>query len=177
MMSYNLNSTGHMKKYSDILVINLAFLILGIFLYFLTGKNIEILGAVMATGISLSLGVRQSKAENDRIFKELFTEFNTKYDTKFNRELDIIVKNEQNDLNTEQVYFVIDYINFCAEEYLWRTKGRIPDEVWNSWEKGMVYYFGNPLIYKIFFNERMQKDSYYGLYERIEKILNGISKQ
>lgn len=165
-----------MKKYSDILIINLAFLILGIFLFFFIGKSIEILGAVMATGISLSLGIRQSKAENDRIFKELFTEFNTKYDLKFNRKLDEIVNSKQNNLNTEQEYFVVDYINFCAEEYLWRTKGRIPDAVWNSWENGMVYYFNNPLINKIFFNERMQKDSYYGLYERIEKKLNGIPK-
>jgi hypothetical protein len=41
-------------------------------LYFLTNERIKILGAVIATGISLSLEIRQYKTENDKIFKQLF---------------------------------------------------------------------------------------------------------
>jgi len=36
---------------------------------------------------------------------------------------------------------LFDYLNFCGEEYLWKTKGRIPENVWNFWENGMIYYF------------------------------------
>jgi len=164
-----------MKKYLDLISINVIFLIIGIVLYCLTNKTIEILGAIIATGISLSLGIRQYKTENDKIFKELFTEFNSKYDRKFNNELETIVENYQQiedyKLTQEQGKLIIDYLNFCAEEYLWKTKDRIPDEVWKSWENGMIYYLNNPLINEIFIREKGQKDSYYGLYAKIEKRL------
>lgn len=67
-------------------------MLIGIFLYFLTSEKTEILGAIIATGISLSIGIRQYKTENDKIFKQLFTEFNSKYDTKFNDKLEEIVE-------------------------------------------------------------------------------------
>lgn len=155
------------------MVINVISLILGISLYFCLKESVEILGAVIATGISLSLGIRQYKTENDKIFKELFTEFNSKYDRKFNNELETIIENYQQaedyKLTQEQGKLIIDYLNFCAEEYLWKTKDRIPDEVWKSWENGMIYYLNNPLINEIFIREKGQKDSYYGLYAKIEK--------
>jgi hypothetical protein len=162
-----------MKKYYDIMVINVISLTIGVSLYFCFKESVEILGAVIATGISLSLGIRQYKTENDKIFKELFTEFNSKYDRKFNNELETIVENyRQNEdykLTQEQGKLIIDYLNLCAEEYLWKTKDRIPDEVWKSWENGMIYYLNNPLINEIFIREKGQKDSYYGLYAKIEK--------
>lgn len=156
-----------MRKYLDIILINLIYLIIGIILFYLLGKRIEILVAVIATGISLSLGIRQYKTENDKIFKQLFQEFNSKYDNKFRKKLSKI-RNQNNVKNTE---IVIDYFNFCAEEYLWKTKGVIPDNVWNSWEKGIVFFISNPLIKEIFVKEKEQRNSYYGWYERIEKKL------
>src|SRR5690606_14686160 len=103
--------------------------------------------------ISLSLGIRQYKTENDKLFKELFTEFNTKYDLKFNNTLEEIVKNSELDknyqLSSENEKLIVDYLNFCAEEYLWTTKERIPKSVWKSWENGMLYYLNNPIINKV----------------------------
>ena len=95
-------------------------MIIGIGIYFLTNEKIEILGAVIATGISLSLGIRQYKTENDKILKELFIEFNTKYDFQGNEKL------------------IVDYLNSCTEEYLWKTKDRIPKEVWQSWKNAPI---------------------------------------
>ncbi|WP_040282878.1 hypothetical protein [Psychroserpens damuponensis] len=153
-------------------------MLIGIGLYFLTNERIEILGAVIATGISLSLGIRQYKTENDKIFKQLFTEFNSKYDSKFNDKLDEIVeeseKNEEYKLSSENEKLIVDYLNFCAEEYLWKTKDRIPKRVWNSWENGMIYYLNKPIINKIVIKEKGQKDSYYGLFEKIEKRLKNL---
>ncbi len=147
-------------------------MIIGIGFFYLTKERVEVLGAIIATGISLSLGIRQYKTENDKLFKELFTEFNTKYDKTFNNALEeIIEKSEQNEkyqLTPENEKLIIDYLNFCAEEYLWRTMGRIPKEVWNSWENGMVFFLNNPVINKVVLKQKRQKNSYYGLFEKIE---------
>lgn len=59
------------KKYLDLIIINVLFLVIAILLYLLTYKKTEILAAVLATGISLSLGFRQYRTENDKIFKLL----------------------------------------------------------------------------------------------------------
>ncbi|KPM30214.1 Hypothetical protein I595_3691 [Croceitalea dokdonensis DOKDO 023] len=150
-------------------------MVIGIGLFYLTKEKVEVLGAVIATGISLSLGIRQSKTENDKLFKELFTEFNDKYDKTFNNVLQEIVEKSEKDkdyqISSEYEKLIIDYLNFCAEEYLWKTMGRIPNEVWNSWENGMVYYLNNRLIKEVVSKQKGQKDSYYGLFEKIKNRL------
>lgn len=160
------------RKNYDIILINLIALITGLALYYLLGEKVEILGAIIATGISLSLGFRHYKTENDKLFKELFIEFNSKYDSKFNDKLEDIVEeyalNKEYRLKKEQKKLIVDYLNFCAEEYLWERKNRIPKEVWTSWENGMVYYLNNPLIKEIAIKEKSQEGSYYGLFEKIK---------
>lgn len=161
-----------MRKYFDIISINLFYLIIGIVLFYVLGKRIEILGAIIATGISLTLGIRQYKTENDKIFKALFEEFNSKYDRKFSKILSTITKHNR----VENTDIIIEYFNFCAEEYLWKTKGRIPDEVWKSWEKASIFYISNQSIREIFNSEKDQNNSYYGWHERIEKKLKILDK-
>mgnify|MGYP003634328778 FL=1 len=34
----------------------------------------------------------------------------------------------------ENEKLIVDYFNSCNEEYLWKTKDRIPKEIWQSWE-------------------------------------------
>lgn len=160
-----------MKKYIYFIIINFISLLIGLWLYFCIKQEIEILWALIATGISLSLGITQYKIEDDKMFKELFKEFNTKYDDKFNDKLEGFVNKYEKDkdfkLSPKQEQLVIDYLNLCAEEYLWKTKGRIPNEVWSAWENGMVYYLNKPIINKVILREMEQKDSYYGLFEKI----------
>jgi predicted membrane channel-forming protein YqfA (hemolysin III family) len=167
---------NRLKKYSDLLYINLATLIVSIFLFYFFEKQLEIIGAVLATGISLSIGVRQYKIENDKMFKELFEAFNKKYDCKFNnrfnqldeflsKDPDFTLKDEQDRL------LIIDYLNFCSEEYLWYTKGRVPEIVWNSWEEGMLYFLNLKPINQVVQIQKIQKNSYYGLFEKLEKKL------
>ncbi|APY09531.1 hypothetical protein BWZ20_15005 [Winogradskyella sp. J14-2] len=163
----------------DIILINLIAMLLGIGLFYLTKEKVEVLGAVIATGISLSLGIRQYKTENDKLFKELFTEFNAKYDLKFNDMLEEIVDKSELDknfkLSSNEEKLIIDYLNFCAEEYLWKTKERIPKSVWKSWENGMLYYLNNPIINNIVSEQKLQKDSYYGLFEKLgNRLKNNV---
>ncbi len=170
----------NMKNYQDVFWINLSALVLGILLYFAFNQKTEILTAAIATGISLSLGLRQYKIENDKIFKDLFISFNEKYDTKFNNTLIVIDKQNNKDngsceLNDKQETLIIDYLNLCAEEFLWYTKGRIPDKVWKSWKKGMIYYLNIDCINKVILSEKNQKDSYYGLFNEIGKQIKNWS--
>jgi O-antigen ligase len=63
-----------MKRYFDLIIINVLTLIIGILFYYITNQKVEILTAFLVTGISISLGIRQYKIENDKMFKELFTD-------------------------------------------------------------------------------------------------------
>jgi len=162
-----------MKSYKDIFIPNLILLGIGLLFYFLLDKKIELLAAFLATGISLSLGLRSYKSENDKLFKDLFKEFNDKYDARFNNELQAIVSlGDQGQPTEKQRNLVIDYINLCSEEYLWYKLKRIPEEVWKAWENGMVFYMNQEPIKAIVKNEMKQKDSYYGLFDKIGKRLN-----
>lgn len=164
-----------LKENADILFINLLFISLALWIYFFLKEKPEIPIAIIATGISICFGIRQSKIENDKIFKELFISFNRKYDKKFNNLLNEIVAKSVNDqkykLSRKEVKLVIDYLNFCAEEYLWYLKGRIDEAVWQSWENGMKYYLCNPSILPLVNKEKKQKDSYYGLFEKLKFIV------
>lgn len=176
----NINNKQFMRKnYFGILLVNAISISLGMVFFFCLGEKVEILGAIIATGITLSLGIRQSNTENDKLFKELFIEFNSKYDIKFNDELQLIVEKYETDANYKmtplQEKLIVDYLNFCAEEYLWRTLGRIPNNVWDSWENGMIYYLNKPLINEVVIKEKGQKDSYYGLYKKLEKRIKNLS--
>src|SRR5688572_7695158 len=128
----------HVRKYSDLYII--IFTGTSAFLVFLfLNRKLELLIAILGFGISIAFSLRQSRIENDRIFKELFLMYNEKYDKKFNNCLNYIIqqvsKNPEYELTEKQVSLIIDYLNLCAEEYLWYTKGRIDKIAWNSWIK------------------------------------------
>lgn len=159
----------HITKHSDLYTIISATILAGIIFYQFDRKP-EFPIAIIAAGISISFGFRQYRIENDKILKELFILFNDKYDKKFNNCLNVIEKKtiENPDyqlLECEQA-LIIDYLNLCAEEYLWYMKGRIDPLAWSSWEKGMKYYLSIRSIKKHIEKEKPQKDSYYVFFEK-----------
>jgi hypothetical protein len=160
-------------RYIDILII----LITGIITYWIYchyRENIEVPIAFFGVGISIAFSLRQYRIENDKMFKELFVMYNDKYDRKFNNSLNKIVRKTKEDinykLNKKEIPIITDYLNMCAEEYLWYTKGRIDPEAWKSWERGMKFYLFQTPIKRHIENEQVQKDSYYGIFEYL-KIL------
>lgn len=129
--------------------------------------------AIVLSCISISFGLRQYKIEDDRIFKDLFSDFNSKYDNKFNDKLNEI-KNKCRDsnycLDNEEINLVIDYLNFCSEQYLWHTKGRIDKKVWKAWKCGMAHYILDvSQIRRIADEERLSSvgESYYGFLDEL----------
>lgn len=149
------------------------FLILGVTLFLINDK-IEIFSAIIAIGISLSIGIKQFQIENDKMFKELFSHFTNKYDKKFNHELTKITASNKavGELSSDEKFILIDYLNFCAEEYLWYTKNRIDKRVWDSWRNGMLYFLNQPIINEYVLKEKGQENSYYGLFSNIKNNLN-----
>lgn len=165
-----------LRTYKDILIINLVFLIVAILLYFLFEKKIGILGAVVAVGISFSIGFVQYRIQNDVIFKELFIYFTSKYDKEYNGILNGIVDKtqvvEDYRLTDSEKDIVTDFINFCAEEYLWYSKNRIPNNVWHAWQEGMAYFFKCNPIKQQLLSEYSQASSYYGFLNYMREKVN-----
>lgn len=161
-----------MRHYRDVFIINISAIIIGLTVYYIIGQKPELPISIIAAGISISFGIRQYRIENDKIFKELFIAFNQKYDEKFNNGLNAIdIKTQLQEayvLTDAEKNLVVDYLNLCAEEYLWYKKQRIDKSVWLSWENGMSYYLKIKPIKEIVETEKKQKDSYYGLFDKLK---------
>ena len=167
---------NNILKYRDIYIVIGSFIIAAavylLLFYFCLSEKVEIPISILGAGITISFSLRQYRIENDKMFKELFVMYNDKYDRKFNNCLNKIVesskKNPEYTLDDTEKTKVIDYLNMCAEQYLWKSKGRIDSEAWKSWERGMRYYLENPSIRKYVITERTQKESYYGIFEYLK---------
>jgi hypothetical protein len=145
----------------DIFAINVTGLAIGILLYYVLDSKIEIIGACLAATISISVGLTNYKIADDRLFKELFESFNTKYDQKFNESLNAIT--DASDAIDDKL--IVDYLNFCSEEYLWFKRKRIPPKVWRARRAGILFHLGKAPIKQIAEKEMKQKESYYGLFD------------
>ena len=162
-----------MRKYQVLIISFVTVLVLVIISNFL-GLGTEFLAAIVITGISFSIGMIQYKIEDDKIFKSLFTEFNEKFFENYStiiREYSNSPIPEDSEEVAKRAMTISNYISFCAEEYLWFKKGRIPKDVWLSWENGLVYYLNSPGIKEFVPKSKLEKDSYYGLFERIDSKL------
>jgi hypothetical protein len=111
------------------------------------------------------------KIEQDKLFKDLFTEFNVRYD-KINSKIDDISKismKEWHSLKLKKreklIHTIYDYFNLCAEEYYWKKENRIPEKVWKSWSKGMNVIYNRSEVIQMIWNEECKENegvtSYY----------------
>src|SRR5690606_32708871 len=110
------------------------------------------------------------KIEQDRMMKELFTEFNQRYD-KINNKLDKIsslstdkwkkIKTEKKERYTG---VVIDFFNICAEEYHWHSEGRINGNIWASWNKGMNDIYNRSRVIQELWEEECKDGGYMSYY-------------
>lgn len=140
----------------------LAFFVLvgamGVMRYHLEWIDNQVFLASVAAFITVYLGLLRYQVDADRVFQELFTTFNARYD-EMHEQLDRL---GTNGIQADRA-IVVDYLNLCAEEYLWYRKGRIDESVWRSWHAGMDEKFRNPQVERIAKEEQESSgDSYYG---------------
>lgn len=122
-------------------------------------------------GLLISNKYQQKNREisDDRMMKELFTEFNNRYDG-LNDTLAFLEKQNwtlpELELGENQKYQddVIDFFNLRAEEYYWYKKGRIDQKVWKARHSGMNYWVNEvEAVRELWENELKanEKTSYY----------------
>jgi hypothetical protein len=96
--------------------------------------------------------------------------FNSRYSYQINDLLNKLRNEDNRILIDEEEFLIIDYFNLCSEEYLWYKKGRIPSEIWNAWEAGIILNLSIPQVKNLFLKETEeegQRISYYGFAEHI----------
>lgn len=154
--------------------ISLVLVVLSIFLTlsFKYEKSLETIGATIISTLGFSYFCQQQKLAETQLFKELFTEFNQRYDNLNEILADIRSCENPSNLDPHKSKKIVDYFNLCAEEFLFRDKGYIPDIVWGSWCRGMLENFNNPAIKQAWENE-IVSNSYYGL--TMQKIKEGAT--
>ncbi len=114
------------------------------------------IAAVLAACVSFIFAVQKQSLDDLKLFLDLFEKYNRKYD-RLNDALNAMASGEplkDNKLN--------DYFNLCGEQYLLYREGHIHPEVWQTWRKGMGYFFLCRRIRKEWKKEFAQ-NSYYGL--------------
>lgn len=117
------------------------------------------------------------KIEDEKMMKELFTEFNKRYDEINDYLVEIECKfpsfdeleKAQSDIHENYGDFlkqkVIDYFSLCAEEFYWfHYKERIDPIIWESWHSGMNYWYNEVPAIKRLWEIEIEangKESYY----------------
>lgn len=157
-------------KYKETIIFAFIFILtlVAFFCFFKDANDfhVGIFIAILGGNISFYFGILKYSLENDRVFKELFYEFNNRYDEKYNDLINDLVRDEKRELSDDEKNILIDYFNLCSEEYLWYTKKRIPKEVWDAWEYGIKGNLKIKNIKELYLSEIRNSDfrkSYYGL--------------
>lgn len=150
----------------DTILILTGAVLIGLALFSIKGEW-EIFAGIIAAGITLAIGVSQTRLANDRMLKELFTEFNSRYD-KINNELGRLGGSED---ISQKKHVIVDYFNLCAEEYYWFKNRRIPPEIWDAWRSGIKSYTKNEIFREVADEEAAYDASYYGFFGNVWKKL------
>ena len=95
------------------------------------------------------------------MFRELFTDFNRRYDVMNDFLNEIIMLPAQIELSPSDKRKHYDYFNLCAEEFYFYRSGYIPEQVWDSWRRGIQIFLQTPAILDLFRSE-LETESYYG---------------
>jgi cell division protein FtsL len=132
---------------------------------------------LMALVTTIFIGYLNYQHAQDRLFKDLFKEFNERYD-KINDYFEELksCNEDDSDLTLDRRKIVVDYLNLCAEEYFWFEKGRIDQRAWESWEAGMKTWAKVPVVQKVFNMEMATwTSSYYrGFQDFFKKLIGDV---
>ena len=128
-------------------------------------KTVEQWVGIIAVPAIVVVTLQKQKTEELQLFKGLFTEFNSRYDQlneKLNELNAIRDEGPEKELEKKERDILFNYFNLCGEEYLFFSQGYIYPEVWRAWHNGMLIFYQNPRIKKLW-DEELKTGSYYGL--------------
>lgn len=135
--------------------------------------------AIITLSTTLFLGYLNYQHTQDRLFKDLFKEFNERYNL-FSEQFQHLQEKYQSDVkllevDAKDMNDVIGYLNLCAEEYFWFDKGRIDITAWESWKSGMQTWAMLPVVKVVFAEEFATWQSSY--YRGFHNFFKTIVKQ
>jgi hypothetical protein len=120
----------------------------------------KVLMAVWSALAALLYFLYKQHLAETQLFKQVFTEFNKRYDRLDKDLVRIAESNSEVDLVKDKP-ILYKYFNLCAEEHLFNKGGYIDSAVWESWSKGMGYYFSKKHIRDVWDRDE-DNESYYG---------------
>lgn len=136
----------------------------------------QVFAAIFVSVVSAYYAYQKQKIEDDKMFKELFQAFNSRYSAETNDILNELRKSSS-EVSLSQIKtvenktaenIIIDYFNLCAEEYLWYSKGRIPEDIWKAWKVGIIENMKIPQVKALYKKEVESSElSYYGLVKEL----------
>lgn len=151
-------------KVHSLLLVTILLLIIVFCSFLIFEFDEKILFGLIGIIVTFYFGINKTKIEDDKLFKELFRDFNLRY-SALNESLHNITSSNKSieELTFDEKDKIYDYFNLCAEEYYWYKKNRISKDVWNSWKYGMNYWYSKPIIKEMWESEidNDQKISYY----------------
>jgi len=162
----------YLSRNIEFILACLGFIIIFFCYSFCPEMDDKLLLGLLGTVATLYFGSIKNRIENDKLFKELFQGFNEKYDSRFNDLINELKNDKTRVLETFEKNLIIDYLNLCSEEFLWRSKNRIPSKVWNAWKAGIKENLKIKQVEEIYSEETDTKNgkvSYYGLIEELDK--------
>lgn len=134
--------------------------------------------AVIALSTTLFLGYLNYQHTQDRLFKDLFKEFNERYNAlsdqfqQLEEKYTCDVKLTDLAEEKEDLKIIISYLNLCAEEYFWFDRGRLDIGAWESWRSGMSTWAKLPVVRVVFEDEvATWKAAYYADFNAFFKKL------
>jgi hypothetical protein len=98
---------------------------------------------------------QQNKLNGDNTEKELFRDFNIRY-SNLNNKLNELKSADMKSITEDPLLYdaAMEFFNLCAEEYYWKKKNRISDEIWKSWHRGMNSWLQQaPVLCELWENE------------------------
>jgi hypothetical protein len=158
-----------MKINKDVLLITSLTLVFSILSYYLTWEKIEILTALLLSGISLSVSVRKQKSENDKVFDTLFERYNKVFNEKYAFQMMEIVSQYFNwrtsAIQNGELMLIIEYYRFCSQFYIWYKKWRITEEIWGTRKNDMMFYLYVPQVLDVIQSELQMPWQFYWLFD------------
>lgn len=126
--------------------------------------------------IGLYFAVRFQIAQKNKLLHDIFIHYNSKY-AEINEKIKRVIESES-PLTAEDKDVIYDYLNLCAEEYVWYKRRLICKKIWSNWFVGMMDYLNTPKFMKIIKEEEDKKldYSYYGFLTYIKSMKNKHNK-
>jgi len=125
-----------------------------------------VLGGLGAT-VAFMFSLQKQKAEELKLFADLFARFNARYD-KLKKKMNKIRGaageglKDQEKLNDDEKDTLFQYFNLCGEEYLFYEEGFIHPAAWKAWKAGMRTFYKSDRIGDLWRTE-LKSGSYYEL--------------